>query len=201
MIHNTHLVHTRQNPRGLFIDRWGTLLARPSRGFAKRMSEVEFLPGAMDALYRAVQLGWNVYLIGNEEAVAFGAQTEAAWRKLETGICEALAAHGAPVTRSYSCLDHPKGQKGYDQPSVFRLPETGVFYHAAHNDDVDLSKSWVIGDSTIELAAAWRGDLRTIGVRTGEAILDGTLQVEPELVVADLAAAIDALARAQAEAA
>ena len=83
MIPNTHLAHTREKPRGLFIDRWGTLLALPRSGFAKRPSEVEFLPGALDALFQAGRLGWKIYLIGNEDAVAFGDQTQAAWEKIE----------------------------------------------------------------------------------------------------------------------
>ena len=197
----THLAHTRQQPRGLFIDRWGTLLERPSRGYAKRPAEVAFLPDTLDALYRASRLGWTIYLIGNEEQVGLGEMTEAAWRKVETHIEAVLADHGVPVTRSYACLDHPKGKRGFDQPSVFRLPETGIFYHAEHNDGIELAKSWVIGDSTIELGAAWRAELRTMGVRSGEAVLDGSLHVDPDLMAADLPAAIAALSRAQAEAA
>jgi len=201
MIPNTHLAHTREKPRGLFIDRWGTLLARPASGFARRPSEVEFLPGALEALFRAGRLGWTIYLIGNEDAVAFGKQTVAAWEKVESRIAEELGSFGVPLQRSYACLDHPEGKGPRAQVSVFRLPETGIFYHAEHNDGIDLRKSWVIGDSTLELAAAGRAEVRSIGVRTGEAIMDGALHIEPELVTADLAGAIDALARAQAEAA
>ena len=88
-----------------------------------------------------------------------------------------------------------------EQASVFRLPETGIFYHAQHNDDIELEKSWVIGDSTLELAAAWRAGMRYIGVRTGEAVRDKKLDVDPDLIVTDLPAALASLARAQAEAA
>ena len=66
---NLRLATTRDLPRGLFIDRWGTLCELPPMGFAKRPSEVEFIPGVLDALYEATRLGWNLYIIGNEEAV------------------------------------------------------------------------------------------------------------------------------------
>lgn len=197
----TRLATTRENPRGLFIDRWGTLCALPASGLAKRPSDVEFLPGALDALFNASRLGWNIYVIGNEDGVAFGEVSEAAWQKVDDHIQSSMVAHGIPLKRSYACLEHPEAGGPHAQPSVFRLPETGAFYHAMHNDGIDLSKSWVIGDSTIELAAAWRAELHSIGVRTGLALSDATLAVEPALVAEDLAAAIAALTRAGAEAA
>ncbi len=58
--------------RGLFIDRWGTLLEQPDEP-VDRFDKVEFTPGAVDALFHASQQSWNIYLIGNEDAVAFGA--------------------------------------------------------------------------------------------------------------------------------
>ena len=198
---NSHLPHTRQRPRGLFVDRWGTLLAIPPGGFVRSPDELEFLPGALDSLYHASRLGWHIYLIGNEDAVAHGELSESAWKKIQSAIEQRLTDSGIEVTRSYACLDHPEGKGGHEQPSVFRLPETGIFYHAQHNDGIDLLKSWVIGDSTLELAAAWRAGLRYIGVRTGQALGDKALDVDPDLIVADLPAALSSLARAQAEAA
>ncbi|MFT4710240.1 MAG: HAD superfamily hydrolase (TIGR01662 family) [Bacteroidia bacterium] len=198
---NSHLPHTRQRPRGLFVDRWGTLLAIPPSGYVKHPDELEFLPGALDSLYHAARLGWKIYLIGNEDAVAHGDLSESAWETIQVAIEERLLDSGIEVTRSYACLDHPEGKGAHEQPSVFRLPETGIFYHAQHNDDLHLEKSWVIGDSTIELAAAWRAGMRYIGVRTGQALGDKSLDVDPDLIVADLPAALASLSRAQAEAA
>jgi len=200
-LNSSHLPHTRQRPRGLFIDRWGTLLGLPQDEFLKDPGDLEFLPGALDSLYHASRLGWNIYLIGNEDAVAHGRQSESAWNNIQAAIEERLSESGIPLKRSYACLDHPEGTGQHEQPSVFRLPETGIFQHALHNDDLELEKSWVIGDSTLELAAAWRAGLRYIGVRTGEAVLDKKLNVDDVLIVSDLPAALASLARAHAEAA
>lgn len=195
------LATTREFPRGLFIDRWGTLCVTPRAGYAKRPSDIEFYPGALDALYQASRLGWNLYIIGNEDAVAFGHVTETEWQTIDAHIAEQLAGHGIKLTRSYASLEHPEVNGTPGQPSVFRLPETGAFYHALHNDRIELEKSWVIGDSTLELAAGWRADMRTLGVRTGNGLTDGELNVEPAAIVTDLAEAIACLIRAGAEAA
>ena len=176
--------------RGLFVDRWGTLLERPAKGWVKTFAGVRFSPGAVDALFHASQAGWRVYLIGNEEQVAFGDMAEAQWKKLERDLLEHLRAHGVPIARCYACLDHPKGERPHARDSVFLLPNTGALYHAAQTDGIVLPESWVIGDSTFELVAGWRAGCRLAGVRTGLALGDGGLEVEPDVLGADLAAVL-----------
>ena len=73
---------------------------------------------------------------------------------------------------------------------MYLLPNTGAFYHAAHNDGVDLGKSWVIGDNTLELVAGWRAGCRQAGVRTGRAVQDGAFNVDPEFICENVGEAI-----------
>lgn len=173
-------------PRALFVDRWGTLLETPPAGFAASPSEVRFHPGALDALFRACQAGWRLYLLGNEEAVARGRLALEAWLEIEKKMLGDLQRAGVAVTRSYVCLDHPEGISGRRNDSVYLLPNTGAFYHAFHVDGIDLPKSWVIGDSTLELVAGWRSGCRMAGVRTGQGLADGTFAVDPEVIGEDL---------------
>lgn len=178
---------TEPSPRGLFVDRWGTLLELPERGFCPRFEQAEFIPGAVDALFRARQAGWKIYLLGNEDAVAFGQMAKSTWNRFEQALLEHLRQHGAEVHRSYACTDHPDGKGEHQRPSVFLLPNTGAMYHAAQEDGIDLEQSWVIGDSTLELIAGARAGCHTAAVRTGLALSDGTLHVEPDLWAPDLA--------------
>ena len=180
-------------PRGLFIDRWGTLLDPPSAGFARNPSEVAFYPGALDALFRAGQAGWRIYLVGNEDHVAQGTVADDAWQSVERHIRSELERAGVNLTRDYACRDHPLGVAGHSKDSVYLLPNTGAFYHAAHTDGIDLAKSWAVGDSTLELVAAWRSGCHMAGVQTGLALSDRTFEVDPELMVEDLAAVVDTL--------
>lgn len=187
---------TQPRPRGLFVDLWGTLLAVPAEDFCRTYAEVEFTAGAVDALFRASRDGWNVYLIGNQDPVAHGKLPEPAWREIEGEIEDHLTAHGIRLTRNYTCIDDPaNGVEGRQADSVYRLPNTGAFYHASHNDGVTLGLSWVLGDSTIELAAGWRAGCRTAAMETGEAAADGTFHVEPTLTGANLAEVLGAILR------
>ena len=96
--------------RGLFIDRWGTLIASEAACLGAKCGPWEFVPRAVDALFRAQQQGWSIYLLGNEAGVAQGLVSEDAWLDHERELGSRLAAHGVRVTRNYACLDHPSGK-------------------------------------------------------------------------------------------
>jgi histidinol phosphatase-like enzyme len=140
-----------------------------------------------------------LYLVGNEESVAFGQLAKEAWETVEKKVLADLARAGVAVARNYACLDHPQGIPGRRNDSVYLLPNTGAFYHAVHTDGIELAKSWVIGDSTLELVAGWRAGVRTAAVRTGRALADRTYEVDPEISGANLRAVVlDLLTRTEA---
>jgi D-glycero-D-manno-heptose 1,7-bisphosphate phosphatase len=176
--------------RGLFVDRWGTLLrvggGEPGQDFRR----VEFLPGALRALTAAARQGWYVYLIGNEEAVAMGRVSDADWNTFQAQLEQYLRQQAVEIRRFYACLDLPEGVPPHRKKSVFQLPETGVFYHAAQEDGIDLAQSWVVGDSTLELVAGARAGLRTAAVRTGQALADQAFTLELALDSAELGQAL-----------
>lgn len=177
-------------PRGLFVDRWGTLLEPPADGPAHRFNQVELTPGSLDALFQACQAGWNLYLMGNEDAVAQGKVHPEEWTRLQDELIEHMRAHGVPVTRCYACLDNPEGKPPHDRDSVYLLPNTGVLYHAAQNDGIELSESWVIGDGTLELVAGWRAGCHLAGIGERASFEHSVLQVEPTIVAPTLAEAL-----------
>ena len=179
--------------RGIFIDRWGTLLDLAGHDAGAFDPEL-FSPGCVDALFRASQSRWNLYLIGNDDSVALGRRTREEWEAFDEGMHTSLASFGVRFLRDYTCQIDPAddGVVGATD-SVYRLPNTGAFYHAAHNDDILLDKSWVVGDSTIELVAGWRAGVKTLGLGSGQALGDGEFHVDPDLEASDLADAIQGL--------
>lgn len=198
----TPLPGTERPPRGLFIDRWGTLLERPASGYCTRFEDARFIEGAIDALFRASQAGWRLYLIGNEPAVAQGHWSTRSFERFEQALTDRLTSLGVPIARSYICIDDPLHGKGpRKRDSVYLLPNTGAMHHARQFDGLDLEQSWVIGDSTLEIAAGWRAGCRTAGVATGEALADGALHVEVDLFADDLTGAIRQILAASARAA
>jgi histidinol-phosphate phosphatase family protein len=181
---------TQQARRGLFVDHTGTLLETPKSGFLAKPEDLVFTPGALDSLFHAGQDGWNIYLIGNEMAVQEGRITEEEWTEIHESMIETMRTHGVCVTRSYICIEHPDESEINKRDSVYRLPNTGAMYHAAQSEGISLPLSWVIGDHTEDLVAGWRAGCHMAGVRTGQAVSDGTLHVEPEIFTENLSAAV-----------
>lgn len=181
---------------GLFLDVWGTLCEFPDRGYAASPDDVRFFPGALDALFGVTRSGFVPYLLGNEDGVAFGHVDDLTWKTIETRLLDGLSEAGIELGRSYLCLDHPEGKKPHRGESVYMLPGTGAFFQASHMDGIDLERSWVVGDSTLELVAGWRAGLRCAAVRTGRALADRTFQVELDLDAPDLLAVLSHLRQA-----
>lgn len=176
-------------PRAVFVGRNGALLANALRTSAPKVDAALFSAGATDALFRTVQAGFRVYLIGNEDAVAQGKISDAAWSRFESALLEHLRGLGIPVAHNYACLDHPRGKGEHKRDSVFLFPNTGALYHAAQEDGIDLPSSWLVSRDVLELAAGWRAGVRTVR------LLDTTgaheeLRVEPSLGAPDLARAL-----------
>jgi len=185
---------TRPAPRGLFVHLWGTLAATNGDEPVRSLADVEFPLGAVNALFRASRAGWCIYLLGNQPAVARGKVTPEDWTSFESDLIGHLGEQGVRVTRSYFCIDDPvHGVKGRQKDSVFHLPNTGAFYHAAHTDNVELRRSWVLGDTTEVLAAGWRAGVRMVGVKTGASLGDSSFEVTPDFVAADLREAVSEL--------
>ena len=183
---------TERAPRGLFVHRWGTLLG--PTGPTKRghlRFEAQWVDGGnTDALFRAHQQGWRIYLFGNEAAVAEGHVTDLDWDRFEGDLLDHLRSRGVAVARNYACLDHPEGHGSHRRPSVFLLPDTGIFFHAAQVDGIDLGSTWVVGDSTPALVAAERAGCRSIALETGLGCDDGEYAIDPDLTAADLVEAL-----------
>jgi histidinol phosphatase-like enzyme len=187
---------TEQPTRAIFVKRWGTLLAAREAGPCNSFDAGLFMPGAVDALFRAAQSGWQIYLIGNEEDVAFGRVSDEEWAAFESALLNHLTRAGIHVTRCYAGLDHPAGKQGHRRKSVFLLPDTGLFYHAAQHDGIDLDQSWVIGDATPELAAGERAGCHVARVMDGAGPDDLDLHVDPELRASSLTEVLESLTSA-----
>jgi histidinol phosphatase-like enzyme len=182
-------------PRGLFISRWKALLDVRGLEALPHRAATALSPDALALLFRAAQQGWQIYLIGNEPGVAAGRVSDERWEAFRAELDALLAAQGVPLRRHYACLDDVAGKGKHRRDSVFQFPNTGVLYHAAQEDGIELGESWLVSAETDELAAAWRAGVRTLALdgqgSTGKQASE--LQVEPTLRGADLTRGLRAL--------
>jgi len=112
---------------------------------------------------------------------------------------ELLKQKGAVIDKFYFCPHHPKeGHKPYRQICACRKPEPGMLLTAAHELNIDLTSSYMIGDRFWDIEAAKKVGAKGILVTTGygKDLLqdDGpnapSTETEPDFIAADILDAV-----------
>lgn len=152
----------------LFLDRDGTL-NREVEGALRTPEQLELLGGAVEALLQIHAAGRAVVVLTNQSAIARGWMTHFDLERVHAALRERLASHGARLDGILHCphLDSG-GLPPYHRSCACRKPAPGLLLEAAARWNLDLSRSWVIGDALRDLAAGAAVGVRGILVRTGK---------------------------------
>ncbi|AQT68950.1 D,D-heptose 1,7-bisphosphate phosphatase [Anaerohalosphaera lusitana] len=146
--------------KAVFLDRDDTIVNDP--GYMNHPDQVELLPGAGEALVQLRQMGYRIVIITNQSGVARGLVTEEVLQEIHHRLRELLAKENAYVDGIYYCPYHPEGViDHYRKESDLRKPNPGMLQHAAKDLDIDLSRSWMVGDSFRDIAAG-----KSVGCKT-----------------------------------
>ena len=146
----------RNRQRAVFLDRDGTI--NKYVGFLRNIDDFELLPGAAEAI-RAINKSWYLAIVAtNQPVIARGEVTEAQLRKIHNKMETLLGQEGAYIDALYYCPHHP--HKGYEGeiPELkidcdCRKPKPGMLLQAARDYNIDLSRSWMIGDGENDVLA------------------------------------------------
>lgn len=178
----------------IFLDRDGTI--NQYRGLVWKDEDFELEENTSDAIKRINQSGKLAIVITNQPSVARGLcqieDIETVHKKMST----LLGKEGAYLDDVYFCPHHP--DKGYPEenpvykiPCECRKPKTGLIQKAIEQYHIDLSSSWMVGDTTVDIQTGKNTGLHTALVLTGEAGNDKKYDVTPDLVCKDLWEAVE----------
>lgn len=158
----------------VFLDRDDTLIANasvtahtPHPGDLVDPALVQLLPGVAEGLALLQRAGFLLVVITNQGCVARGVCTVERVHACNNRFRELLA----PVTLDaiYVCPYHPRGTvPPYNVEHPWRKPSPGMILAARDDLDIDLSRSWMIGDAQRDLDAAI-----TAGIAREQAVLVG----------------------------
>jgi histidinol-phosphate phosphatase family protein len=188
----------RDHPqRAVFLDRDGTLNAL--REYVRTAEELSLLPGAAEAVRRLNQHELRAVLVTNQPVLARGECSFAELRRIHARLETELGASGAFLDATYVCPHHPDagfpGEVAHLKVACeCRKPNAGLLRQAARDLNLDLARSWMIGDSTTDVLAAQRAGVRSVLVLTGEGGRDGRCLAEPDFVADDVGAAVTLIA-------
>lgn len=151
-----------------FLDRDGVL--NDDHGYVHRPEQFVWTDGAPEAIKLLNDHGYLVLVVTNQAGVARGYYDETAVHALHSWIDGELRGSGAHIDAYYYCPHHPEGAVPlYAQHCECRKPGPGMLQRALQDWDIDLARSFLIGDKTSDLEAA-----QTVGLQ-GHIFAQGSL--------------------------
>ncbi len=169
----------------VFFDRDGTLIEDP--GYLNHPDQVKLLDGTAEVLKELKLMGYQAVIITNQSGVARGIVSEEMLGRIHERLTELLAQKGATLDGIYYCPYHPEGViPKYRQDSDWRKPEPGMLLAAAEDMNIDLTRSWMIGDSPRDVEAGRRAGCRTILLRSTGAGPDETGEDGPDGIAVNI---------------
>ena len=178
----------------IFLDRDGTI--NVYKGLISKVDDFELENSVCESIKKINSSEWLCIVVTNQPVVARGLcsidDVETIHKKMET----LLGRDGAYFDDVFFCPHHP--DKGFPEENPdykikchCRKPDIGMLELAAEKYNIDLSQSWIIGDTTMDIQTGKNGGLHTAIVLTGEAGKDGKYQSIPELTAENLLKVID----------
>jgi len=150
----------------VFLDRDGTINEEVS--YLSRMEQLKLFPQTPEAIRLVNAAGMKVVVVTNQSGIARGYFTEEFVRSVHDRINELLRAGGARIDAFYVCPHHPVYGNGiYKQDCECRKPRPGLLLKAAAELDIDLSRSYMVGDMLKDIEAGKKVGARGVLVRTG----------------------------------
>ena len=156
------------NNKAVFLDRDGVLISDVH--LLTRTEQITILPNVASALRDLARAGWKLMVASNQTVVARGLVSEVEVGEIHRTICSAIVAQGgAQIDAWYYCPHHPQATvTAYRADCDCRKPRPGLLLRAAVEHDVDLARSFMIGDRMTDIIAGASAGCRTVLVETGQ---------------------------------
>ncbi|MEK7649506.1 MAG: HAD-IIIA family hydrolase [Patescibacteria group bacterium] len=159
----------------IFLDRDGVI--NKEIGGVTRPEDCDVYPEAVEAIRRINDTEYLAILVTNQPVIAKGLVTNVVARQINIKIENTLGAVGAKLDAIYMCPHYPEkgfpGEvEGLKVSCECRKPGIGMIELAVKDFNIDLSRSVLIGDSTIDAKTAERAGIAFVGVKTGYSCKD-----------------------------
>lgn len=146
--------------KALFLDRDGTLIL--DKVYLADPAGVELIPGTIEALRHARDLGFKLFLFTNQSGIGRGYHTIEDTHRVNARM-EELIGLGSPLFDAV-CI----APEAPDQPAVYRKPSPRFILEMRARHALDPAQSWMVGDSAADIGAGLAAKIKVAAVRTGK---------------------------------
>ncbi len=152
--------------RAVFLDRDGTI--NYDVGYLNHPDQLEFIPGAVEAIRMLREAGFSIVVITNQAGIAKGLIPEEQLPKINAAFSRMLDEVDAACDGLYYCPHHPEGKvEDYARACDCRKPAPGMLLQAAEDLDIDLVRSYVVGDKSSDVQLGHNVGATAVMVLTG----------------------------------
>ncbi|QXE92247.1 D-glycero-beta-D-manno-heptose 1,7-bisphosphate 7-phosphatase [Geomonas subterranea] len=184
--------------RAVFLDRDGTINEEVQ--YLSRVEDFRLIPGVPYALQRLKDAGFLLVVVTNQSGVGRGLYDETALQAVHDRMHEELGVFGITIDACYFCPHHPEHAVGhYRVECSCRKPSPGMLEQAAVDLDIDLSRSYMIGDKLGDIEAGLNAGCTSLMVLTGYGAVESARLPKGVRAYEDLQAAVEAIFVAEAK--
>lgn len=138
-------LNAKMKNKAVFLDRDGTMAK--DANYCSRKEDFELFPTVPQAMKLLSEDGFKVIVVTNQSGIARGYFTEETLSQIHEKMKSELAKVGVYLDGIYYCPHHP------DDNCECRKPRTALFLRAVKDFDIDLGKSFVVGDMPTDIKA------------------------------------------------
>ena len=174
-------IYSKSETKAVFLDRDGTININEPE-YVHKIEDFKFVSGAISALRKLSKTNYKIIIVTNQSGIARGYYTERDLEKLHQWMLGELKKKGVRIDRIYYCPHGPN-----DNCSC-RKPKIGMFLEAVKDFNINLSKSWFIGDGKADVIAGREANIKTIKIGDKMPV---DLKLEPNYYVKNLNEAVN----------
>ena len=185
----------------VFVDRDGTL--NIENGHIREPGQLQLLPRVAEGLKLLRSSGYRLIIITNQPVIARGEATEDDIAAVHRKLSWELGLNGVYYDALFYCPHHPDSGFPGERAELkkvcdCRKPAIGMFESACAEFPIDVSRSWMIGDTTIDMEFARRAGLSSVLVQTGSGGADGKFPTaKPSFKATDVFEAAEIIVRSR----
>lgn len=188
------IMNLRNKRPAIFLDRDGVINKEVYN--IRRVEDFELIEKVPEAIKLINSSKYLAVVVANQPMLAKGFMSFEELERIHNKMETRLGNEGAKLDAIYYCPHHPdKGFKGEVKELKIdcecRKPKTGMIDKAAKELNIDLKKSFIIGDSFRDVLCGKNAGITTIGVKTGYGCKDGNADIEPDYLFENLHEAVN----------
>jgi D-glycero-D-manno-heptose 1,7-bisphosphate phosphatase len=150
----------------VFIDRDGTI--NEQMGYVNHVSRFRILPKVPQAIRMLNRHGFLVFVVSNQSGVARGYYPLDLVSTLHQLLVSRIRERKASIDGIFFCPHHPEGSvPEFSRDCDCRKPKTGLIEQASRSFEIDLRRSFIVGDMCTDIELAHRAGITGILVKTG----------------------------------